>query len=96
MSDPTREGPEPMSRATAQKLLELLSSDDAYRTRFQKDPVAALSEVGYTDASAGQCLSFQDGATLASKEDIRQASRRLEGAFVSRFAFLNSQMLSGR
>lgn len=95
MSDPTREGPEPMSRALAQRLLQLLSGDDDYRDRFQRDPVAALAEIGYTDATAGECLSFGDGATLASKEDIRDASRRLETTLVSRFSFSGSRMLLG-
>ena len=37
----------PMDPAIADQLLDLLSTDDAYRTRFQNDPRAALGEIGY-------------------------------------------------
>lgn len=37
----------PLSPEIADRLLDLLSSDDAYRSRFQHDPRAALYEIGY-------------------------------------------------
>ena len=96
MSDPTHgQGPEPMPVELARRLLQLLSSDDDYRANFHRDPVAALAQIGYTDATAGQCMSFSDGATLASKESISSASTRLESMLVSRFAFEGGQALSG-
>jgi putative modified peptide len=37
----------PLSPEIADRLLDLLSTDDAFRARFQRDPRAALHEVGY-------------------------------------------------
>lgn len=37
----------PLDAAVADRLLDLLSTDDAYRTRFQADPRAALAEIGH-------------------------------------------------
>lgn len=37
----------PLDPALADRLLDLLSTDDAYRARFQDDPRAALHEIGY-------------------------------------------------
>jgi putative modified peptide len=37
----------PLSPAVADRLLDLLSTDDAFRARFQADPRAAMHEVGY-------------------------------------------------
>lgn len=37
----------PMDPRIADRLLDLLSTDDGYRSRFQQDPRAALSEIGY-------------------------------------------------
>lgn len=37
----------PLSPEVADRLLDLLSTDDDYRARFQRDPRAALMEVGH-------------------------------------------------
>lgn len=37
----------PLDAQLADRLLDLLSTDDAYRARFQADPRAALHEIGY-------------------------------------------------
>lgn len=37
----------PLDARLADRLLDLLSTDDAYRARFQDDPRAALIEIGY-------------------------------------------------
>jgi putative modified peptide len=37
----------PLDAELADRLLDLLSTDDAYRTRFQHDPRGALAEIGY-------------------------------------------------
>lgn len=40
----------PLSPQVANKLLDLLSSDNEFRRLFKKDPVAALAKVGYAPA----------------------------------------------
>jgi putative modified peptide len=71
------------SREVADKLLDKLSSDDAFRTLFQSDPRAALAKLGHVtpEADVGKegvdpviCLN---GARLASKEAIRKARTEL-------------------
>jgi putative modified peptide len=37
----------PLDPTITDRLLGLLSTDDAYRARFQQDPRAALEEIGY-------------------------------------------------
>lgn len=49
MSANTRSAP--LSVELADRLLDLLSTDDDYRTRFQRDPRAALHEIGYRSPS---------------------------------------------
>ncbi|HBK46975.1 MAG TPA: putative modified peptide [Xanthomonadaceae bacterium] len=80
----------PLPTDIADRLLELLSTDDAFRQVFQKNPTAALSELGYEPAriqlesqdgppgqgSAFYCMTSQQ---LASKEEIIQARKELAG-----------------
>lgn len=49
----------PLPLPIAEKLLDRLSSDDDFRTFFQKDPRAALSFLGYAEADL---LANRDGA----------------------------------
>lgn len=44
----------PLSAELADRLLDLLSSDDGYRARFQRDPRAALHELGYESPLPGR------------------------------------------
>ncbi|GAB3387091.1 NHLP-related RiPP peptide [Lysobacter fragariae] len=44
----------PLSPEVADRLLDLLSTDDAYRARFQADPGSALYEVGYQKPAPAQ------------------------------------------
>ena len=71
----------PFPAAAAAQLLELLSTDDAYRSLFASDKAAALKQLGLTDDFIVQaldggesCLSFN---TLASKQDIAGAKAAL-------------------
>lgn len=70
-------GHPPLDSDVADKLLDLLSSDDNFRDRFQQDPADALASVGHADPTAAvagaSCLCV---STLAPKEEI-QASRDL-------------------
>lgn len=64
----------------ADRLLELLSTSDVFRAKFQRDPAGALYDLGHAPAAAmrgkrpfkGQpyyCLTGE----LASKEEIRRS-----------------------
>lgn len=55
-------------------LLDLLSSDDAFRDQFSADPAAALQSLGATDVSLAPCMEVE---TLASKETIAAARNEL-------------------
>jgi putative modified peptide len=44
----------PLDPALADRLLDLLSTDDLFRARFQRDPRSALEEVGYVSPEPAQ------------------------------------------
>jgi putative modified peptide len=71
------------------KLLDLLSSDDAFRARFANDARDALAFLGYAPAAnpaiiegAWWCLKVE---LLASKEVIRQGRQQLRRQFTADF-----------
>ena len=71
-------------REIADKLLDKLSSDDAFRKQFQSDPRAALGDLGYVTPEKGvgvkgvdPLLCLSNGASLASKEAIKAARSKL-------------------
>lgn len=64
-----------LSEEVADKLLDRLASDDAFREKFSSDPRAALADVGHAPAQDDavesgpwDCMSVDQ---LASKEAIR-------------------------
>lgn len=72
---------------TADRLLDLLSTDDDFRAKFQQDPRAALASIGHAPAAdqnvvegAWMCCKV---ASLASKEDIARARGQLRSMLVS-------------
>ena len=71
----TRQRTAPLDPQTADRLLDLLSTDDAFRTLFRRDPRQALKQVGFVNdtdlASPRDC--FFEIQTLASKESIAAA-----------------------
>lgn len=75
----------PLDTSTADRLLELLSSDDDYRALFAHDRQAALKQIGYTDAShpSVQCTSVD---RLASKDEIAAARDELRAYLTSEAA----------
>lgn len=75
-----------LSSAQALKLLDLLATDDAFRTAFQKDPGEALRLYEFPVSGAAACLATQ---MLASKEEIEKASAALAKYLVSVTAFQN-------
>lgn len=44
----------PLDSAVADRLLDLLSTDDLFRERFQRDHIAALRTIGYESPTPGQ------------------------------------------
>ena len=44
----------PLDAAIADRLLDLLSTDDLFRERFQRDHLAALRSIGYDSPTPGQ------------------------------------------
>lgn len=95
--------PASLDPKVVRKLLDLLSSDDNFRSLFQKDAHAALVQAGYSPASdsnlksmdsepsmqsGGSCLQLKDGATLASKEQVAAERAKLETALSGIQSFL--------
>ncbi|HMB57783.1 MAG TPA: NHLP-related RiPP peptide [Arenimonas sp.] len=75
----------PFSPDVADKLLNKLSSDDDFRALFEKNPRAALKQVGHetpeTDRDvkgADHVLCCYSVKTLASKEQIKAAHKELK------------------
>lgn len=84
-------GPAPLDPNVIKTLLDLLSSDDDFRSLFQQDAGAALRQAGHkppstegmktglaAPASAGNCLQMKSTDSLASKEDIARDRAKLE------------------
>lgn len=77
----------PLQPHVADKLLDLLSTDDTFRSAFKADPAAALAQVGHPGAEqyAGKA-SIGEGETfycmtadqLAPKEEIMQSREELK------------------
>ena len=72
------------SREVADTLLDKLSSDDKFRELFERNPHAALHQIGHdtprnlvgiAGSDPVMCLTSSKG--LASKEDIRAARSEL-------------------
>jgi putative modified peptide len=78
------------SPEVADKLLDKLSTDDDFRDLFEKNPSAALRQVGHEPAAehAGvrgsdpaMCANLKSG--LASKEAIRAGRESMKAALIS-------------
>lgn len=81
--------PAPLHPHVANKLLDLLSSDDDFRDLFKRDAHAALIQAGYVPPSGsdpatasaisgGDCLQLSAGDQLAPKEQIARDRSKLE------------------
>jgi putative modified peptide len=87
----------PLDPALADRLLDLLSTDDLFRERFQRDHLAALRTIGYESPTPGQMTAcgemalaaaaepFRDCKVkqLASKEAINEARTQLKGMLLA-------------
>jgi len=60
----------PLDSALADRLLDLLSTDDLFRERFQRDHLAALRTIGYESPTPGQ-MTACGLAPLAQAEPFR-------------------------
>ncbi|MGB0133608.1 NHLP-related RiPP peptide [Dokdonella sp.] len=68
-----------LPKAQELSLMQKLSSDDAYRSRFEKSPTDALKEIGVSDAdiAALDPANLKPG-TLADKDKIAAAHKQLD------------------
>lgn len=75
-------GHPPLSPDTADKLLDLLSTDDEFRQKFATDRQAALAQIGYPAAGddSVQCTSTNQ---LASKKEFAAARDELKSYLTS-------------
>lgn len=82
------------SPEVADRLLDKLSSDDEFRDLFEKNPGAALRQVGHQPAAAhagvrgsdpAMCANLQNG--LASKEAIRAGRESMKAALISTLSY---------
>jgi putative modified peptide len=62
-----------LTKAHVDALLDKLSSDDAFRTQFQKNPKAALKAIGAPEEAAACCTV----TTLADKKTIQNTRAKL-------------------
>ena len=103
MSTKTRTAPLPVE--VADRLLDLLSSDDLFRERFQRDHLAALRSIGYESPTPGQMTAcgavpaaqpeaFRDCKVrqLASKEAIAAAREEIMGMLMKGLAQTTPQL----
>ena len=83
MSDKIPGGtPTPLAPEVADRLLDLLSSDDKFRDLFVRDPVSALLRVGYSasDKELAQLRSTMKVDSLAPKDAIAAARVQLSSS----------------
>lgn len=68
-----------LPKAQELDLMKRLSSDDAYRARFEKSPTDALREIGVSDSdiAALDPANLKPG-TLADKDKIATAHKQLD------------------
>ena len=62
----------PLDPALADRLLDLLSTDDMFRERFQRDHLAALRTLGYESPSPGQMTACGEVAPATELEPFRE------------------------
>lgn len=94
----TTGGHVPLDPKTADKLLDLLGSDNEFRRLFKKDATAALAKVGYAPAKQMLATRGQQGegapepelmkiGRIAPKAEIEAARTQLKGYLESPFTF---------
>ncbi|MFE0500817.1 NHLP-related RiPP peptide [Lysobacter soli] len=61
----------PLDPALADRLLDLLSTDDLFRERFQRDHLAALRTIGYEPPAPGQMTACGEVSPAVAMEPFR-------------------------
>lgn len=78
----------PFDPAVADKLLELLSTDNDFRDLFAKDPVAAVRKAGH-DIPQDTLMACMSTVQIAPKEEIAQARALIKDFLTSAAAYNN-------
>lgn len=84
------------SPEVADKLLDKLSTDQAFRDLFEKNPRAALKQVGHVTAEPDRDVKGQDpvlccynlGGGLASMDAIRAGREKFKSSMTSTQAYV--------
>lgn len=81
----------PLDPQIADRLLDRLSTEDAFRELFQNDPRTALEQVGYQAPPEAfhSCCKVQE---LASKETIAKAREAIREMLISGLAYTTPQL----
>ena len=66
----------PLDPALADRLLDLLSTDDLFRERFQRDHLAALRTIGYESPTPGQMTACGEVSPAVAMEPFRDCKVR--------------------
>ena len=84
----------PFDPAVADKLLELLSTDNDFRDLFAKDPVAAVRKAGH-DIPEDALMACMTTVQIAPKEEIAQARALIKDFLTSAAAYNNPHCFEG-
>ncbi|GAB3511884.1 NHLP-related RiPP peptide [Pseudoxanthomonas daejeonensis] len=89
--------PTPLPPDVAERLLDLLSTDDEFRQLFAKDPVSALLKAGYkpSDEDLKQLRSNMKVGSLASKDEIASGRDELKSSLTSLLCMHPIQLNAG-
>lgn len=87
----------PLDPKVADKLLDLLSSDNAFRRLFRKDPQAALAQVGHPEAKAAVAALKKGGTApaLTTASCCQLTSIAPKATIIRARAELKSMLTSG-
>lgn len=87
----------PLDPKVADKLLDLLSSDNAFRRLFKKDPQAALAQVGHPEAKAAVAALKKGGTApaLTTASCCQLTSIAPKATIIRARAELKSMLTSG-
>lgn len=87
----TKQRSAPLDPKVADKLLDLLSTDNAFRRLYKKDPLAALAKIGHAPAREAvallACCSVRD--ILATKKELSEARAQLKSYLTSTAIYTN-------
>lgn len=86
----------PLDAQLADRLLDLLSTDDEFRFQFSAAPLEALKAIGYQTKGIGSApFEFCEIGILASKEAIRRAREELKLVLMQGSAYTSPNLDAG-